>query len=372
MKGVEAHALPQLTDQWVFVLTRTFTFSPNDPNLGPLPAHDSVEAVRVSDRSEVTVAAFTSAVTTVSVDNLLREQFSPDGRQLVLSVVIGDPARERAALVIVDLATGTVRQLTTDAVYNDLQPAWSPTANGIAFARTRIGAGDAGIWVVDANGAIPPRQVLADDPAPGVTAVFSWTGDGTGIGFRRGFETARYSVLEVATERITQVGELFVGGRDCCDWRQGAPAFVGALEASPDKSDQSIVVADDGLGRTSRVLLTRPQQTGSDLLVRARWRPGADDILYVSVTGDAPGQPSTNEILVTPSTRAAPRSVIRAPEQILAAWTPDGARIVYFQGRGFGGIWMVRPDGSDRQGLASFGGVPEANIRQLDLAVVGY
>ena len=106
--------------------------------------------------------------------------------------------------------------------------------------------------------------------------------------------------------------------------------------------------------------------------MRARWRPGADDILYVSVTGDPPGQPSTSEILVTPSTRAAPRSVIRAPEQILAAWTPDGARIVYFQGRGFGGIWMVRPDGSDRQGLAGFGGVPEANIHQLDLAVVGY
>src|SRR5207247_1220874 len=157
VKGVEAHALPQLTDQWVFLLTRTFTFSPNDPNLGPLPAHDSVKAVRVSDRSEVTVAAFTSAVTTVTVDNLLREQFSPDGRQLVLSVVIGDTGRERAALVIVDLATGAVRQLTMDAAYNDLQPAWSPTANGIAFARTRIGAGDAGIWVVDAGGAIPPR-----------------------------------------------------------------------------------------------------------------------------------------------------------------------------------------------------------------------
>jgi len=372
VKGVEAHALPQLTDQWVFLLTRTFTFSPNDPNLGPLPAHDSVKAVRVSDRSEVTVAAFTSAVTTVTVDNLLREQFSPDGRQLVLSVVIGDTGRERAALVIVDLATGAVRQLTMDAAYNDLQPAWSPTANGIAFARTRIGAGDAGIWVVDAGGAIPPRQVLADDAAPGVTAVFSWTGDGTGIGFRRGFETARYSVLEVATGRITQIGELFVNGRDCCDWRQGGPAFVGALQVNPEKGDQSIVVADDGLGRTSRVLLTRPQQTGGDLLERARWRPGADDILYVSVTGDASGQPSTNEIVVTPSTRAAPRSVIRAPEQVLAAWTPDGARIVYFQERGFGGMWMVRPDGSDRQGLASFGGVPEANLRRLDLAVVGY
>jgi TolB protein len=70
---------------------------------------------------------------------------SPDGTQVVFE---NHQAGERGVIAIADVATGTVRQITSGA--DDRQPNWSPRGDLIVFQRTRARAPD--LYVVRPDG----------------------------------------------------------------------------------------------------------------------------------------------------------------------------------------------------------------------------
>lgn len=388
-----ADRLPEL-GQWAVMLWRTLDQSPTDPQqvLGParLPARDSVVAVPLAARATVPsdtiyLLSFTGGVAGAPIaDNLLREQFSPDGRRLVLSIVQGTGANARVHLVIADLVAGDVKVLTSDDRYHDETPAWSPTGEQIAFVRTTPGGNttrDAGIWVIDANGA-NLRRVLAAPEAAAGTLVNSWNGDGSGIAYTTGFGLGTMRVVNVASGKTTELGAYHAQtGRGLGDWRGvplAPPAFVGGFAQSANGGDQYLVVADGQDGSNATALKT--DRASNTYWGWARWRPGSSDSLFIGlfqdpntpIVGGSPAAPLNTRTIYVVTSRVPPNPIKKVTySSLFAAWTPDGADIVYVEGLGVAGtVHIIAPDGSNDRIVQAFGGVPEGNRTWLDLAVL--
>jgi len=375
--------------EWALILTRTFDTSPTQPEQaqGParLPATDVIRAVPLTarattQRDTLFLVSFTSGTdaTKRTSDNLLREQISPDGHRLVLSVVVDEgrhPAgssspQARLALVVVDLVAGTVGALTTDSAYHDEKPAWSPTGDRIAFSRRMLSGPDAGLWEIRADGTglhqiLPPASEVVVS-----TSLASWNGDGSGVAFFRGFEESGYNVLDLAAGATHELWPPFANSRGLGDWRTGAPAFVGAFAEGRGGGEQRLVTAQDERGNGGKVIV-RGASAANAYFLYARWRPGSDEILYARWTADASGQNPSTTLLVTDATGRAPREVLTTHEPTYAAWTSDGRDVVVLEGLGVaGGLRLVAPDGSNVRVVQAYGGAPEARIDWLDLAVL--
>jgi len=68
----------------------------------------------------------------------------------------------RPKIYILELRSGTVRQLTHDASYTDTYPRWSPDGRRIAFASSRAGEFDLYLMNADGGGV----EHLTEHPAP--------------------------------------------------------------------------------------------------------------------------------------------------------------------------------------------------------------
>ena len=82
-------------------------------------------------------------------------------------------------IVLIDVASGTVTQLTTDA---DVEPIWSPDGSRIAFERST--ASGRGIWVMNLDGSGLTR--LTNPPRPERDYSVAWSPDGSSLLFSRG------------------------------------------------------------------------------------------------------------------------------------------------------------------------------------------
>lgn len=394
--AVKVNQLLPRSGQFAIVLTRHLDQSPTAPNQAAgsprLPATDSIEAVPLTARATtprdtLELVSFTGGVDGAPLaTNYLREQFSPDGHRLVLSAILDRGAKPRLGLVVVDLTTGDVRELTTDARYHDEMPAWSPTSDRIAFTRTTVGgatARDAGIWTISADGT-GLRQVLAGaDAGPGVE-LDSWNGDGSGIAYTTGFGLGTYHVLDVASGRTSQLGSYHgQSGRGSSDWRQASPAFVGGFSESANGGAPYVIVGKDQLA-SSPYIFSRGS-TANTTFGSARWRPsGADDFLYVSTVvdpnpptvGGTPAAPQTVRRIYTGNAQGVinpDRRVVKEVtySSLFAAWSPDGRDVVYLEGLGVGGsLHLIDPSGVNDRVVQVWGGIPELDKTWLDLAVL--
>src|SRR5687768_12723240 len=125
----QTRGVGQLTGDWVFMLRRSTLF-------GTLPHTSGAEQVVATDRAidtftlvplagpetrAVTIATFLSNLGGgITATNLVGSQLSPDGRRVVLSAgTKGPQGGERLGLVIIDLASGNMFNLTTDSRYHD-------------------------------------------------------------------------------------------------------------------------------------------------------------------------------------------------------------------------------------------------------------
>jgi WD40 repeat protein len=145
------------------------------------------------------------------VDEIFDPSFSPDGRLVVFSAMVGG----LTDLFVYDLQAKQLRRLTSDA-YADLQPAWSPDGRSIVFATDRfstnletLSAGNYRLGLMSPDGS-SVRPLPSFDEAKNVDP--NWSADGQSVFFvsdRNGISNVYR--LEIASGETSQVTDLLTG-----------------------------------------------------------------------------------------------------------------------------------------------------------------
>src|SRR5438093_6320715 len=273
-QGIVTHALGPLSGQWTFAQRVGAYAAP--VGSAPAPGRGEVGATTCSGGLARYVCTYLAELGPALPDtNEIGRELSPDGRRLALSVGVVMGTALRYGLVVIDLESGAKRFLTTDAAFHDVSPAWSPDGTRIAFARWTTGStvADAGIWTIGPDGSGSRRVVAATSDGP--MRVYGWTADGTAFGYGAARPGAQYRLANPASNsQVVFRGYVTSPG----EWRAGTPAFVGAFANDP--SEVAHLDVADANGAAQRTVLSAPDGSfGND--VRPRWRPGADEFLYL-------------------------------------------------------------------------------------------
>ena len=216
--------------------------------------------------------------------NVLRRQFSPDGRRVVLSIAVGTNAN-RHSLAIVDLEAGKVLQQVGGTDANYLNPAWSPDGSKIAFVRATGGLSTE-IWVMDADGTNARRLRPA---AQGTTTpIFGWTADSTRIGFAPvNFERSSFALIDLNGVVSGQAPDtVSPNTADPVDWRKGSPAFAMSFQdPGPLPARSNVIVGDDPAQRNPHIIadvVINPSDNNVTGVRDPRWDPtGKFRVIYI-------------------------------------------------------------------------------------------
>ncbi len=371
-------------------LMGTLPHAPGGERLAAMDrAVDTLTLVPVAgpESRAVRVATFLSNLGDgIVATNLVSAQFSPDGDRLVLSVgTRGPQGGVRLGLVIVDLASGNMFDLTTDPSYHDDTPAWSPDGSWIAFSRRTVRDGrDAAVWIVAPTAGSTPRRPLMSQQvdAPRRTYNYGWTPDGRQIAMSRGGNTIEFvdpfftgacppTASVCVPPPMTSFNGSVSASRAPMDWRSKIPQFVGAFAEQPNGSGagSTIAVADGPASALRTVAKATESPAGS--LLRPRWRPGSDEVLYL----ESPAQPRTGDhkLMIVDTTSRAGRLLVARPVPMQAEWTPDGSAIAWVEATGVPfAVRVVNADGSGERVIHSGGGVPEAELNTVDFGTLRF
>ena len=328
-------ALGPLRGQWAFT-NRAGSFSAAFGQL-PYPGRSEIWASTFDSTVPRYVATYVSNIGPGRPDtNDISRQFSPDGKQLVLSAGIALNEDLRYALVVIDLESGGKRILTVDSAYDDVSPSWSPDGSRIAFARwTTASLADAGAWTIAPDGTGLRR--VAEANAIGKTLVYGWTADGRGIAAGSDIG-GQYRVIDAATGGVKMFTGFATGGGA---WRAAVPAFVGPF--ADDRFSPSHLDVADAPGATRRVIVP----AGGGTLVGPRWRAGTDEFLYVRLAVGAGG-------VGIAGVASAARVVPTRGDVSVAEWAPSGDVLYVASDSPFAAtVRLTSADGSATRDLAS-------------------
>jgi hypothetical protein len=220
---------------------------------------------------------------TASVDtNVLRRQFSPDGRRIVLSVATGADAGGHG-LAVIDLEAGRLVTVIGGSGEKELSPAWSPDGKLIAFVRPLTTAFGSEIWVVGADGSGARRLRTATVGTP--NRVFGWTPDSTRIGFSPvDFESTTYALLDLNGSVSGQLRGILNSG-DAADWRAREPGFAVSTMDSPYTPTRSDIIVGSDPSLASRFVadvVVNPNDNTVTGVRNPRWDPsGRDRLIYL-------------------------------------------------------------------------------------------
>src|SRR4029079_17349797 len=247
-------------------------------------------------------------------------------------------------------------QLPTD-LQRDGNPMLSPDGARVAFERREDRAGNAEIWIVDADGthetAITQTAEVEDWP--------SWSPDGTRVMFTRG-TIARGAVvtMEIVIRDVSADARLLPASADEVVLRRdvdlAAPPGTNAPGFAPTWSpDGSLVAFTSDLEGENQLYTIRIDGTNLRKLTtagatgRPAWSPDSSTIAYQQnrVDGcvwlvDASGDHS----------RAVPGDHCTDGP---VAWSPDGTKVAWAGGSRGAPIWAVKADGSGLQQLTTDG-----------------
>lgn len=216
-------------------------------------------------------------------------------------------APSHAALALVDgqspggilsyvAPTGARYALTpapSESTEGDSRPTWSPDGLRLAFSRIDFGGSDgySSIWVINKDGGNAQRISTAGC----ITSDPTWSPNGTHIAF--------WSSRDHCTSGDIGAYELYVMRSDGSNIRKlGTATNSGAPAFSPDGT--KIAFSTD--------------------------RDGNFEIYVMNADG-------TNQSRITTT----------SGEDTDPTWSPDGTRIAFRSARGGGGIYTMKPDGSD-------------------------
>jgi putative zinc finger protein/WD40 repeat protein len=240
----------------------------------------------------------------------LRRQFSPDGKQIVLSVE-GD-------LVIVELETGRARSLGVSGAF----PAWSKDGSLIAFVRSapvgQVVPPPTVVAVVAPTGGTPRDLVTTAEPMQSV----EWAPDGRSLLVPTADGLA---LVEVASSRVVRTFERAGrGSSSVAHWRRGgSPEIALAESACTQGSTRIAVVADASAGERT---LVDTGACGAVQLRDPRWNPVSGELLYIRARVSAGVEPSDYVVHLVDASGRDSVTPLRAYE---ATWSWDGAQIVY-------------------------------------------
>jgi hypothetical protein len=150
-------------------------------------------------------------ITLRELGEILNPTWSPDGRYLAFSALVGG----LADLFIYDLEAGSLRQMTNDA-FADLHPAWSPDGQHIAFVTDRFSTALSNLKFGNYRIALMNPVTGAIQPAPGFDDAKNinpqWSADAKSLYFlsdQNGI-TNLYRA-DMASGEIFQITNLYTG-----------------------------------------------------------------------------------------------------------------------------------------------------------------
>jgi len=251
----------------------------------------------------------------------LRQQFSPDGKRLVLSVVDADDPHVQL-LEVVDIETGTVARMFDGQPRNDVKPAWSPDGRLIAFVRLpEVGlSGD--IWISAPDGTAARRIRSGTQGAS--PRVYGWLPDSRRIGFDPlNFEWSGYRLIDLAGVESGDIGGRSATTADPVSWRTKSPSFAGGFGDTPRPSRTQIIVADSPDQATPFIVddvAPNPADNTISGVRDPRWDPkGSNTLVYIE--SGTQGSAVIADLDARTSTRIGGRVS-------LADWTAAGTAIV--------------------------------------------
>jgi hypothetical protein len=283
----------------------------------------------------------------------LRRQFSPDGKQLVISV--------DGELVIVELETGAARPLGLPGTF----PAWSKDGSLIAF----VHPGPVGsvvppptfVAVVAPTGGAPRDLAVTVEPMQSV----EWAPDGRSLLMPT---TNGLALVEVPSGRVTRTFDRVSRGfGSAVQWRRGSSPEIVLAESSCTQGSARIAVVADA--SSAERTLVESGACGAVQLRDPRWNPAnSSEVLYVQARV-APGvEPSDFAVHVVDASGRDAGLSLRAYE---ATWSWNGAQIVYIvksEGAPYGTVLAVaaRADpGAQRELLRAGSGAVFFSVASL-------
>lgn len=191
--------------------------------------------------------------------SILSADLSPDGRSAIVAARPDNRrnTRARTELFVVDLATGSSRQVTHNAAPEN-NPQWSPDGASVLFSAVRLDRwenGNGDLWRLDvASGEI--RNLTPSHRGRFAQPVFS--PDGKSLFVPSGFGTARFPVrIDIASGRITPLvqteGNVRVGS-----WSDDRRTFAYIYQDFTTPPDIYIGQTDSSADRQRRLTDLNP------------------------------------------------------------------------------------------------------------------
>lgn len=267
-------------------------------------------------------------------------------------------------LAVVDPATGERVQLTDDATATVVhgQPVWSPAAAELAWVRSELDGTRASgqVLVADTAGTVrlrvatvfPPFYMYWNPQGTRLSLLGNWMADGQ--------PTMAMSVIDMGgsgdgTARIVDVGAPFYydwapDGERMLVHRNASTVWAGSPEQPQPITDSSSAFAAPAWLPDSESIVYGDLRDGVATLVRAdldtgeeevvTWYQGSHLAVYPDPTGDRLAVIETSDMvpvnafgpLYLYSLEAATLEQITTMPVMAAFWSPDGERLLYWEG----------------------------------------
>ncbi len=219
--------------------------------------------------------------------------------------------------------------------FYEVDPAWSPDGERIAFASDKGDDFDFNIYVMDSDGTGVTR--LTDDPGDEVLP--RWAPDGKKIGFSGG---GAVSTMNADGMCVRTIRKVTTGDIGLSDWSPGGEMMVVGIDRSSTGGEIDTYVMDTD-GRHLRQLTDVPGDDSS-----ARWSPDGKKMLFGSNRNGGgiylmnPDGTDQTKVLKAPSEEA-------GLDTFRPTWSPDGKQIAWtgkYEGDIGTKIYVMNADGS--------------------------
>jgi hypothetical protein len=235
--------------------------------------------------------------------NVLRRQFSPDGRQIVLSVAASADVLDQE-LRVVNLETGAIAtpfpaNSFPGAAQIDVNPVWSPDGAHIAFvALSAIGASGE-IWVMHSDGgaatriwtgcsACLPSSTLIH-VASAAPRLYGWLPGSQRIGFDPANpRPGSYAVIDL-NGVVTAPATFAVTSVDPASWGSASQAFLVGARQVGLPADRSQILQGAGPDQASLQVIAdvtvNPKDNNVTGVYDPRWDPQGSETLFYLENG---------------------------------------------------------------------------------------